>query len=658
MILHIKELILWPRKTGLKLRRVKFAPGKLNVITGASRTGKSAVTPILDYCLASRQCFIPVETIRNACSWFGVVVNTPQGDKLFARREPGDQRSTDDMYVAEGPSLEIPSEIPVKNTMADQVRRMLDELCGLSNLDFSGGQSSSGFLGRPSFRDLNAFIFQPQNVIANPDILFYKADTQEHREKLRTIFPYVLNAVTPETLAKEHELRRLERELSRKERELKAAQEVSAEWLARIRSTLAEAHELGLASESLPPDMPREAMVEMLLQIVHSTDQTIQVSSATISDSLKELTGLEKEEGSLSQELTGLRRRLGEMRRLRESANSYHEALTIQRDRLKVSDWLVELHTGTEECPICGNHLDQSSEELQKLHTALQEVEEATGVSREFPAAFEREFQRVQEAVQITAEKLRAVEIRRKALSGRSREAEQRQFEAKRVERFIGRLESDLKTYERLGTDSRLVTEVEELRQQVTLLRNEIDEANIKARVRRALSVVNNNAGRLLPDLDVEYPDNPIQLDINNLTVKVTRDRRDDFLWEIGSGSNWLSYHLAIMLGLQQFFLSQAHSVVPSLLVIDQPSQVYFPKLLVQRGGEGQPEPRFDRDEDVAAVHKAFAVLSRVVTAANGKLQALVLDHAPQTVWGDLPGIHLVEEWRDGRALVPVEWLQ
>ena len=138
----------------------------------------------------------------------------------------------------------------------------------------------------------------------------------------------------------------------------------------------------------------------------------------------------------------------------------------------------------------------------------------------------------------------------------------------------------------------------------------------------------------------------------------MTRDRRDDFLWEIGSGSNWLSYHLAIMLGLQQFFLSQAHSVVPSLLVIDQPSQVYFPKLLVQRGGEGQPEPRFDRDEDVAAVHKAFAVLSRVVTAANGKLQALVLDHAPQTVWGDLPGIHLVEEWRDGRALVPVEWLQ
>src|SRR5262249_25839883 len=129
-------------------------------------------------------------------------------------------------------------------------------------------------------------------------------------------------------------------------------------------------------------------------------------------------------------------------------------------------------------------------------------------------------------------------------------------------------------------------------------------------------------------------------------------------LWEIGSGSNWLSYHLAIMLGLQQLFLAQSHSVVPSLLVIDQPSQVYFPKLLVQRSAEGQPEPRFDRDEDVAAVHKAFAVVSQVVNGSNGKLQAIVLDHAPETVWGDLPGIHLVEEWRGGKALVPAAWLE
>lgn len=210
MYFQIKELVLWPRRADLRPQRIKFAPGKVNVITGASRTGKSAVTPIIDYCLGARACGIPVKTIRDACAWFGVVVSTPQGEKLFARREPGQHRATDEMYLLEAPVVEVPDQIALKNTNADQVRRMLDELCGLTNLDFSAGSEVSGFSGRPSFRDLGAFVFQPQNIIANKDILFYKADTHEHREKLRTIFPYILNAITPELLAKEHELRQLE----------------------------------------------------------------------------------------------------------------------------------------------------------------------------------------------------------------------------------------------------------------------------------------------------------------------------------------------------------------------------------------------------------------------------------------------------------------
>jgi hypothetical protein len=189
------------------------------------------------------------------------------------------------------------------------------------------------------------------------------------------------------------------------------------------------------------------------------------------------------------------------------------------------------------------------------------------------------------------------------------------------------------------------------------MLKAQVNEADVKRNVQRSLRIVSNNSGKLLPNLDVERPNDPIQLDLTNLTIKVTGEHRDDYLWEIGSGSNWLSYHLALMLGLQQFFLAQAHNVVPSLLIFDQPSQVYFPKLLVQREGENQPEPKFERDEDIIAVRKAFSVLGKVVAEANGKLQVIVLDHAPDTVWGGLPHLHLVEEWRNGIYLVPKEWL-
>lgn len=656
MLFQIKQLILWPRRPGLQPRVLKFEPGKLNVITGASRTGKSAVIPIIDYCLGARTCGIPVKTIRDACSWFGVVVETSQGQKLFARREPGAQRSTDEMLVIEAPVVAIP-DVPVKNTMADNVRRSLDELSGLSNLDFAGGDMVSGFSGRPSFRDLSAFLFQPQNIIANPDVLFFKADTQEHREKLRTIFPYVLNAITPELLRKQHELRRTERELVRRERELKAAQDVSAEWLAQIRSKVQEARELGLIADSLPSNMPREQMVEVLKRVIATTDRTVKVTSTTISEALKELAHLEKEESVISQQITALRRRQGEMKRLRESATSYHDALVIQRDRLQIADWLTDLHTGSEGCPVCGNDLNDNVKQLAELQRALRELEQSTGVTREIPAAFEREYQRVQDALRDETEKLRAVQIRSEALSKRSSEAEQQQFQAKRLERFIGSLESDIRTYERVGTDSALANEVATLQERVTALRIEIDPTGIKRRVARSLSVVASNAEKLLPNLDVERPRDPIALDIDNLTVKVTSAERDDFLWEIGSGSNWLSYHLAVMLGLHQFFMAQPHNCVPSLIIVDQPSQVYFPKLLVRRDGNARVEPAFNRDEDVAAVRKAFAVLSMVVSAAKGKLQVIVLDHAPESVWHGLQNVNLIEEWRDGRTLVPAEWL-
>ena len=67
------------------------------------------------------------------------------------------------------------------------MKRLLDDLAGLSKLDFTGGDDSAGFDGRPSFRDLAAFTFQPQNIVANPDVLFFKTNTYEHREKLRKI---------------------------------------------------------------------------------------------------------------------------------------------------------------------------------------------------------------------------------------------------------------------------------------------------------------------------------------------------------------------------------------------------------------------------------------------------------------------------------------
>jgi hypothetical protein len=107
---------------------------------------------------------------------------------------------------------------------------------------------------------------------------------------------------------------------------------------------------------------------------------------------------------------------------------------------------------------------------------------------------------------------------------------------------------------------------------------------------------------------------------------------------------------------LQQLFLSGPTYPVPSLLVYDQPSQVYFPKKLVDRGEE-EREDTERRDEDREAVRKVFEVFSSVIAEEEGRLQIIALDQAAENVWGGIPGVELVEEWRDGVKLVPLEWL-
>lgn len=657
MYFQIRGIVLWPRNADFEPRTLKFELGKVNVISGASRTGKSAVIPIIDYCLGSGTCSIPVNTIRKYCEWFGIVVATAQGEKLLARKEPGAQRSTDEMFLLEAEKIsKIPSRL-TKNTNATAVKRLLDDLANLSNLDFSGGEDASGFDGRPAFRDLAAFTFQPQNVVANPDVLFFKTNTYEHREKLRKIFPYVLGAITPTLMAKQFELNRTRQVLRRKEKELKDAQEVSAQWLADLRSKFSEAQELGLISRQ-GEEISRAQMIELLEEVITRTDLTLAVSTATISDALRELNSLESEEREVSRELTTLRHRLEEMNRMRVGVQQYETALSVQRGRLQLSSWLGA-HAGDQsDCPMCGSHTDSAKQKLQVLAQRLEDVERAAGADkdREVPAAFDRELQRVTAEVGETTERLRSVQIRKRALTSRSKEANEQQFSAKRTERFIGNLESSLDLHRKLGSDSELVEEVRTLKETVSALETELRGQDVEARKRRALQIINANAGKLLPHLDIENPNDPISLETSDLTIKVLGSERDDYLSEIGSGSNWLSYHLAVLLSLHQFYLSQKNSPVPGFLVLDQPSQVYFPKHVVSKNIEEEGDPKI-RDEDVDAVRKAFQVMGTVVRGEKEKLQLIVLDHASSEVWGGVEGVVGLPEWRDGTKLVPMEWL-
>jgi Protein of unknown function (DUF3732) len=250
-------------------------------------------------------------------------------------------------------------------------------------------------------------------------------------------------------------------------------------------------------------------------------------------------------------------------------------------------------------------------------------------------------------------ERLNAIRHEAGVLERSSQEAQETKNKFDRTERFIGRLDQALKIYDKADQSSELREEIAALRTQVAALQALVSDAEIQRKTQNALNQIETIAGRCASKLDSEWPDAPIKLIIQELTVKVVRGNRDDYLWEIGSGANWLAYHVAVTLALQRFFLSEPHHPVPAMLVYDQPSQVYFPKTAAR------PDEALDfkwRDEDIVAVRKVFELLDEEVRSAKGRLQVIVLDHADEDVWGNLEGVRLTEEWRD-RALIPKEWL-
>lgn len=651
MRFQILKLILWP-KGDFAPRVVPFEPGMVNVISGASKTGKSAVIPIIDYCLGSGKCRIPVGTIRTACSWFGIVIDTAEGQKLLARREPGDQQQTGDMFILEDEEIEVPLAVPHKTHTVDSVKKMLDRLAGLSSMRLDPEHPDRGYYDRVSFRDLTAFMFQPQYIVANPMVLFFNADTNEHREKLKALFPYVLKALTPAMLEARARLDELQRVQKRLENELAAIRRAVRAWQAETDAWLRQAVEFGLVpvGTAIPTEW---ADVLELLRVTSTKDSRAALTTAdSIEPTLKRLEALRDQESDAAAVVSQARQRLNEINKLIEGSESYGDAIRIQRDRLDISKWLKSLADDRES--VLSVVSDGGRANLDRLTEALSGIEIELRTQPVMSDTFDRERLRLRVLVEEATSTLAAIRQEIRLLERRSEEVAAAIYRSDRIERFLGRLEQALATYDRSDGTSDIKERLGEVLYEIEELKNVYSERNVRLQTDIALRNVEHIAGQIIPKLDAEWPNSPIKLLIEDLTIKVIQSDRSDYLWEIGSGANWLAYHVAITAALQRFFLGERGHCVPGLLIYDQPSQVYFPRNLdAKDSGEG---PTI-RDEDISAVRAVFTTLGSEVVDAKGSLQVIVLDHAGPDVWGRISGVTLSEEWRGNTKLVPPEWL-
>lgn len=616
--------------------------------------------PIIDYCLGSGKCGIPVGVIRERVSWFGVVLARESGELLLARREPGEQQSTGDMYVSEGLTAEVP-DLPTKNSNLESAKNRLNQFARLSNLDIEPPGPGVAYAQRPSFRDLMAFVFQPQHLIANPFTVFYKADTTEHREKLKNLFPFVLGAVDNDHLAKMHQLADLERLLEIRRRELSAIREAARVWEADLKAYYAEAVEVGLLAgiaEGIDHwQAPERVKLLSRVNVDASDPLELKLGGDNTTRAAAELASLRGEERQAAGSLETLRRHLAQVRDVASVTSAYQEALVSQQDRLEVVEWLVaQIGASPGVCPICGARGETAKKEAHALLESLQTLKRRQDGVSSVPEILDRERLDVERAIRMEEEHLNTVRRQLHLRESHSLEAQRVRQTAAQINHFKGRLAEALRNYEASKDSGDLAEKVQDLESQVQTLKADIEPERTLQRRLAAEAKANGFMQGYLRDLGVERPDDPVRLDIDNLTLRIlSATGRSDYLWELGSGSNWLGYHLACLLGLHEFFAKQPFSPVPSFIVLDQPSQVYFPVLRAGAASSADMEVRKLPMRDLEELRRVFATLRAAIGRTAGSLQVVVVEQAESDVWNN-DEAHLVARWRNGDKLIPAEW--
>jgi hypothetical protein len=657
MFFQIEKVILWSKNEKKKPRVINFELNKVNLITGASKTGKSSLIPIIDYCLGSSKCSIPVNTIRDATAWYGVQIKTDTSRLLIARRDPGSQKSTSNSFMIEADEIELPQYIETHNRNTNQVKDKLNELSGVSNTNFDFYDTGRLDKLKTGLRDLAAFNYQPQNIVANPNALFYKADSFEHKSKLITILPYVLGAQTNDDLENIHKLKILEDDYKKSERAYLKLKKQNEDWVAKAQAYTIKAVGMGLIKVNQDIEKYKPEQLLNFLDNISEKDVDISTTASNIKFASEQERLLTVKSKNLSDMLSKVKARSDNLTVMKEATTNHAGVAYIKRNRLSLSKWLIA--KCDEESALFKDSSEVNELVLEPLARAFENIEPELIIPEKVTGALSRERVYLDSELSRLASELKDVKDQLKILRGDNKK---NGYDTFAVGRFIGELKLALQSMGASIDEGELAEKFKKLKGDYETLKLKLNPQALMHKTKLQLQQVNKLATEWLPHLDTENPDSPISLSEKELTIKVNNNGREDYLWEIGSGANWVSYHVAISLALHQHFSNLEQSPVPNYIVYDQPSQVYFPsklnnKIQAQSEDDGEDVGLMEQDEDLLQVQKIFNVFSDAITKTNHNLQIIVLDHAPSKLVSDLENGHLVEEWRDGIKLVPMDWL-
>lgn len=634
--MQIKELVLYGFNG--QARHLSFELGKVNIITGKSKSGKSAVGDIINYCLGGSSCDIADGVIRENVSWYGLLLQF-ESERVFVARQnpPSGQQSTGSCYIEIGEKIEVPEKCNfISNINVDGVEESLSKRLGISeNLNIPpDGQSRAPLAA--NIRHALYYCFQNQDEIAAKTFLFHKQAEDFITQAIKDTLPYFLGIVNEESLTLENEKSILKRKLVVEKRRLEEIRMLQGGGLQRAASLISEAKQVGLLNETIEVNYDNYTSI---LKILKSVGEWVPINTETVG--MDRLSILQSEFIKLEDELVQLSQDINNAKNFTGETNGFVNEVEHQKIRLSSIGLFEKLDFITDHCPLCSNQLETPLPNINMIRDAIKNLDESIqNVTREKPKlrkyidSLESERERIRENITQIKSEIDGIYTQ-------NQDAIMLKDLNSRCAKVIGRISLWLESVEQHDDNTEIEKNIKKIEKRICRIDEMLDKDSLEERKQSVLSRIAVDMSEWAKELNLEHSENPYRLDMNKVTVIVDKVDRPVPLKQLGSGSNWVGIHLITYFALHKYFI-RLNRPVPNFIFLDQPSQVYFPSELDKK----------NTDWDMVDTLYNF-IFDRVVEL-NGKLQVIIVDHA--NLKNDAFRKNVIEDWWDEINLIPEDW--
>jgi hypothetical protein len=310
-------------------RDLKFQVDGLNVITGRSSTGKSALSDIVEYCMGQSDCNVPEGVIRDKVAWFAVLYQFPDEQLLIAKPAPkAGAGSCSIAMERRGSAVAIPrfDELAV-NTDDDAVTTLLSGMLGIPENRTVVPLDSSRAAFEATIRHTYYYLFQKQGLVTNKDQLFYRQNEQFQPQAIRDTLPILLGISSSDRYELEAKLRMVQRDLRISTKFLEEARQAIDTSEQKGVSLLSEARSVGIVP-AITGTEGRDGVIELLRRTLSWKPQSVPLDAAD------DISRLEERIANLRRDRRDLQARADSTRQFAKQAGGFQSEAGEQRDRL------------------------------------------------------------------------------------------------------------------------------------------------------------------------------------------------------------------------------------------------------------------------------------------------------------------------------------